>query len=663
VPTSQEADSVTAREKVIRAHKALLNCGKLSYFEERGISAETIKAAWVGYDAASGAFTYPCIARAGGPHGIHYKGESRDEKSKRQQWWGGYAEKLPRKGHGKKPDDPAKVIPFGLETLRDLEPGSIVVLCCGEEDALSTRQAGYVALSQPGAGLLEPVYAREFDGLEVVLFYDAGEEHEVRLDALKLLEAGARGARVVEWPEDERHGSDVNSKLVEDPEGFEQWLAEMIAAAKPTASVVTDVGNREGEPDTYVASLPDPPAWPMLAEEALWGLPGDIVAEIEPHTEADQVAVLSSLLVAFGNAIGRGAYCKVGADLHHLKLNVALVGATSKGRKGMSWGYPRELMRAADKRWIDERVLHGLSSGEGLIYAVRDRLEGENEKGETVVLDDGVEDKRLLVLEAELAGVLKVMSREGNTLSPVIRQAWDDGTLQTLTKNSPMKAADAHVSIIGHITKAELLRHLTETEAANGFANRFIWLLVRRSKELPFGGEWHRVDTAPLVGRLSSALEFGSEPVLVTWGDSAREIWTEVYGPLSEGKPGLFGAVVGRSEAQVLRLAALYAAMGESHEIEREHLLAALALWDYSEKSARYIFGDATGDAVADQIYNALRAAGKDGMTRTEISHLFGRNRSSERIGQALSLLLAAGRVRRKTHKTGGRQAERWYAA
>jgi hypothetical protein len=356
-------------------------------------------------------------------------------------------------------------------------------------------------------------------------------------------------------------------------------------------------------------------------------------------------------------------FFRVGADLHHLKLNVALMGDTSKGRKGMSWGYPRDLMRAADEPCIDERVLHGLSSGEGLIYAVRDRLEGENKKGETMVLDEGVEDKRLLVMEAELAGVLKVMSREGNTLSPVIRQAWDDGTLQTLTKNSPMKATDAHVSIIGHITKAELLRHLTETEAANGFANRFIWLLVRRSKELPFGGEWHKVDIAPLVRRLSSALEFGSAPVLLTWGDSARKIWSEVYGPLSDGKPGLFGAVVGRAEAQVMRLAALYAAMGESHEIEREHLLAALALWEYSENSARYIFGEATGDPVADQIFNALRAAGKDGMTRTEISNLFGRNMSSERIAQALSLLLAAGRVRRKTHKTRGRQAERWYAA
>jgi hypothetical protein len=350
---------VSAREKAIRAHMALLNGGKLSYFEERGISAEIVRAAWVGYDAASGAFTYPCIARAGGLLGIHYKSERRDEKSKRRQWWGAYAEDLPARGHGKKPDNPAKIIPFGLETLGNLKPGSLVALCCGEEDTLSVRQAGYVTVSQPGAGLLEPVYASEFDGLEVVVFYDAGEEHDARLDALKLLEAGAKSARVVEWPKDEPHGSDVNSKLAEDPEGFGGWLAEMLAAAKPPASVVTDVGDREGEPDTYVVSLPGPPSWPVLAEDALWGLPGEIAAEIEPHTEADRVAVLSSLLVAFGNAIGRGAFFRVGADVHHLKLYVALVGDTSKGRKGMSWGYPRELMRAADERWIDERGMDG----------------------------------------------------------------------------------------------------------------------------------------------------------------------------------------------------------------------------------------------------------------------------------------------------------------
>src|SRR3712207_6794942 len=120
----------------------------------------------------------------------------------------------------------------------------------------------------------------------------------------------------------------------------------MVAAAKPPASLAVDAAGREGNPDVYVVSVPQLPSWPELAQEALHGLPGDIVEAIDPHTEADRVAVLASLLAAFGNAIGRGAFFRVGADVHHLKLNVGLVGDTSKGRKGMSWGHVRELMRA-----------------------------------------------------------------------------------------------------------------------------------------------------------------------------------------------------------------------------------------------------------------------------------------------------------------------------
>lgn len=417
-----------------------------------------------------------------------------------------------------------------------------------------------------------------------------------------------------------------------------------------------------GETGTQEASSPEPAPWPTLSEEAYHGLTGDIVRTIEPHTEADPVAVLMNLICAFGNAIGRGAYFCVGADEHHLKLNAGLVGPTSKGRKGMSEGHVRLLMRTVDSAWEEQRVMSGLSSGEGLIHEVRDESWGVDSNGDSVLKDEGASDKRLLVSEPELARVLKVMTRDTNTLSPIVRQAWDGGRLRVMTRNNPLKATDAHISIVGHISREELLRYLTETEAAGGFANRFLWLLVRRSKELPFGGEWHTVDTAPLIERLSEALEFGKVAGEIAWGESAKCTWCEIYGSLSEGKPGLFGAVVGRAEAQAVRLATLYAVMDESYSIEQEHLLAALAIWDYAEASARYIFGDATGDPVADQIAEALKAAGKEGMTRTEISHLFGRNQSAERINRALMVLLKAGRVRREREETKGRAAERWYA-
>ncbi|MGH3088079.1 MAG: DUF3987 domain-containing protein, partial [Rubrobacteraceae bacterium] len=328
------------------------------------------------------------------------------------------------------------------------------------------------------------------------------------------------------------------------------------------------------------------------------------------------------------------------------------------------WNPIENLFHAASPEWTEERILNGLSSGEGLIYQVRDRQTGENKDGERVTLDEGAPDKRLLILEGEFAGVLKVMCREGNTLSPITRSAWDGGKLNTLTRNSPLKATDAHISIVGHITREELTRHLSATDTENGFANRFLWIMVKRSKVLPFGGEWHKLDTAPLVRRLRSALDAARCAGEITWGDSAREPWTEVYGPLSEGSPGLFGAATSRAEAQTVRLATLYAVMDDSATIEAGHLDAALALWRYAEDSARYIFGNATGDTVADRIEDALEEEPDEGLTRTDITNLFGRNKDRGRIDGALSLLEKLGRVRREKVETSGRgrPAERWFS-
>lgn len=401
-------------------------------------------------------------------------------------------------------------------------------------------------------------------------------------------------------------------------------------------------------------------AWPELDEAALYGLPGEVVSSILPHTEADAVALLSSLLAACGNIMGRGAHLRVGADRHYLNLNVGLVGETSKGRKGMSWNFIRGLAHATDPFWAEDRVMGGLSSGEGLIYAVRDRVVRDDGDGELTMLDEGASDKRLMIVEGEFAGPLRTMTRDGNTLSVLLRQAWDGVKLATLTKNDPLKATDSHISIIGHITKTELLKLLSETDTNNGFANRFLWILVKRSKALPFGGEWHTVDVAPLVRELTAAVEYGREHREIGWGNSARELWVEVYEDLSEGKPGLFGAATSRGEAQVVRLAALYATLDRHSRIERPHLEAALALWRYAAASARYTFGDATGDVVADRIAAALEEEA-EGLTRTDLINLFGRNKSRDRIDQALLMLEKMGRVYREKVDTGGRPAEKWF--
>ena len=124
----------------------------------------------------------------------------------------------------------------------------------------------------------------------------------------------------------------------------------------------------------------------------------------------------------------------------------------------------------------------------------------------------------------------------------------------------------------------------------------------------------------------------------------------------------MFGAVVARAEAQTIRLALNYALLDGCTEIQKPHLLAATAVWEYAEASAQYVFGDALGDPVADEILLALRHAGATGMSRTQIRDLFGRNRSGDQIGRALAMLERTRKAHREVRKIKTKPAEYWIA-
>jgi hypothetical protein len=411
----------------------------------------------------------------------------------------------------------------------------------------------------------------------------------------------------------------------------------------------------------------DPRGWPNPVDPAAYhGLAGEIVHTIDPHTEADPVAILVQFLIAFGNAVGRGPHFTAEADRHGANLFTVLVGETAKARKGVSWGQARCIVEMADAGWA-ERIVSGLSSGEGLIVQVSNptrspaqtKAKGGIGMRPVEISDSGTPDKRLLVFEGEFASPLRMLSRDGNVLSPTIRSAWDTGDLHTLTKNNPTHATGAHISIIGHVTRQELLRYLMATEAGNGFANRFLWICVKRSNILPEGGSLQEKDLIPLVSRVRDALKFARTVGEVQRDKDARNVWQKVYPVLSEGKPGLLGAVTARAEAQVMRLALVYALLDKSDIIQAPHLRAALALWNYAEASVEYIFGDRSGDPIADTILDALRRE-PAGLTRTQIRDLFGRNYAKTRIDAALARLEQAGEARRTSESTGGRPVERW---
>jgi hypothetical protein len=199
---------------------------------------------------------------------------------------------------------------------------------------------------------------------------------------------------------------------------------------------------------------------------------------------------------------------------------------------------------------------------------------------------------------------------------------------------------------------------------ANGFANRFLFACVRRSKKLPFGGTLAKDAVDWLSVATLEALTSARTTTLVTMTPTAAEMWSEIYARLSTEVPGLIGAITARGEAQTLRLALLYALLDRAQKIDVAHLKAALAVWSYCEASARYIFGDTTGDPLADMILRMLRSAGAAGVSRMDITNHLSRNTPADRIDTALSKLLDTGKARFDKQKLNGpgRTREVWFA-
>jgi hypothetical protein len=447
------------------------------------------------------------------------------------------------------------------------------------------------------------------------------------------------------------------------------------------------VSATSGEPDSGSARVEDNAAsmfqrmapYPApLGEDAYYGIAERFVRLVEPHTEADPSFMLVQFLIFSGNIFGRNAFVWAGADQHYPNLFGCGVGPTAAGRKGSASGPAQLFFKGIDEDWV-RSIQSGLSSGEGLIWCVRDPIyrrekvsqgKGKPAEYEEVLVDPGVEDKRLLVHESEFFGALQAMRRQGNTLSPVMRSAFDKGNLNSMVKNSPAKATGAHISIVGNITKEELLRAMLVDEMDNGFANRFLWACSRRSKCLPEGGRmWEVIESEPFreLQKDFNRIHYAVKGPVRRDAD-ASDIWgyddkpdAGIYGELTKERHGMYGACTARAAALTLRLSLIYALLDGAGEIRKEHLIAALEVWRYCDDSAKYIFGDALGDPTADEILRALRAA-PAGLARTEIAALFDRHKSVAELSRALTVLHNRGLARFELQKTKGRPAERWHA-
>jgi Protein of unknown function (DUF3987) len=372
---------------------------------------------------------------------------------------------------------------------------------------------------------------------------------------------------------------------------------------------------------------------PVLVQEAYYGPLGSLVLKLAPHTEANPAAMLIQGLAGVGNIVGRHSYGTHEADHHYPNLYMVVVGISAKGRKGLGWRLLKaRLFPLLDKGWANGQVLDGVASGEGLIGLVRD---GDED-------DPGVLDKRLMIVEEEFAGLLKVANKRDSKVSATLRQAWDSGQLSNLamknrTKSGkPLQATGAHFSVIGHITRDELVKVIDGTEVFNGFANRFLWVYSERSRR-PLGkSKVMEVDVGEECKRILRGVVFARRGYHLVRDEEAEKLWCSYEGEFLEEKPhAVWGNATSRIEAQIFRLSIIFALIDCSETIRAEHVAAAKAVWDYCDLSARWAFCKFRFSPVAQKILDTVRTHGA--MTLQQLNDtVFQRNLPRDEISRAI---------------------------
>lgn len=393
---------------------------------------------------------------------------------------------------------------WGLDTLNQSQE---ILICAGEKDRMMAVQQGFVAVcGTAGESSWKPDWNGFFQGKRVSIVFDNDEIGRQGAEKIASQLIKVATVKIIDLSDICKNpGEDLFDYFAK----YQKTKRDLDYLIEKT--VPFSIKNR------IVQKKFD---WPTPNPGMFYGLAGKFVKKIEPHTEADPVALLVQFLVMFGNAIGRNAYYQVEATQHFSNLFAVIVGATAKARKGTSLNHIKRIFSQVEPLWAENNIQSGLRGGEALVWDIRDEMVS---KEGSVIL--GVKDKRYLLVESELASILKVLNTQGNIISAVLRQAWDSHTLKVTTKHNPSKATNPHVSLIGHITIEEVQRYLTATESANGFSNRFLWVCSRRSKELPFGGNIESVDFSDALQELKQAIKFSINSREVPWNEEARYQW------------------------------------------------------------------------------------------------------------------------------------------
>ncbi len=406
----------------------------------------------------------------------------------------------------------------------------------------------------------------------------------------------------------------------------------------------------ESEPDHH-RNIPVP------SEDCLYGIIGEIAKAGAENSEANPYAIALNAITYVAAMLGRSIFLPIGDSNHYPCIFAVHSGRTALGRKGDAMALIRKIDKSISNKkaigipYSSAPKLHsgGLSSAEGLIDLIKDDSDG-GEAGTS----PGVRDKRLLVVETELANILKKMQQQGNTLSPTIRNLWDGRSVQPATKNNKISTTDPHVCILGAITPAELLALSREGDYTNGFLNRFIIIFAERDRLVPEPMpvaqqkvDYFATQLEEICNKWKGFNPDNNDTVVMTTSAKARLRYNDLYlGELNKPPHGnMISSLLERRAPYVQRLAMIFAATDMTTTIELKHINAAWAWIRYWSDSVSFVFQTGAQEEQAKECTDRANrilefVAQLTEVTRTKIVSLFNNNASKEQIDGAIDELL-----------------------
>ncbi len=394
---------------------------------------------------------------------------------------------------------------------------------------------------------------------------------------------------------------------------------------------------------------------PQISEDGFYGLAGNLINEISKHSEASKAALLFQFLIEVGNIFGDKFYKSIGGSNVYTNDFCLIIGDTSKARKGTGLKAINFFIKKVWKDSFVKRIFNGLSTGEGIIWSLRDPIyeNFENKQGEikTKLIDPGNPFKSAIFIEQEFSKLLKVGNRDTNNVTEVLRAAWDLEILQSLSKTQPAKASNTFISLIGHITSDEFLKCISQVDRFNGFLNRFLFCHSYRDKIIS-----NPINFETLASQLSCMTDLyclkafidNSVTTEITLSPEAQDWWDKFYNEYGTSPDGLYPEIKARTENHIIKIAMIYALLDKSYVIEVDHLKASKAVVDYSNDTIDFIFTKQETRELNNEkkIIEFIKALGGK-VSRTDISYkLFFKKAKADQIDSYRDKLTERGKVR-----------------